>query len=186
MGRDSWSLRCWSGPRHVTAAGVFNEDAFRALDLVLARANAHGVRLIIPFVDNWKWWGGRGEYAGFRGREPKDFWTDPEVISDFKKTIEYVITRKNTVTGVLYRDDKAILTWPQDSPPKDEKTRWASYRKSDRTLFFNANGKNPATLGKFQYGRRPSSLSFLSIESPACWWIVRKIEFSWIGVGMYW
>ena len=86
-------------PRHVLAPGQFNEEAFRALDLVLARANALGIRLVIPFVDNWKWWGGRGEYAGFRGKEAKDFWTDPEIINDFKRTIEYVVTRKNTVTG---------------------------------------------------------------------------------------
>jgi hypothetical protein len=96
-------------PRHVLGPGVFDEDAFRALDLVLARANALGIRIVIPFVDNWKWWGGKGEYAGFRGKEPKDFWTDPEIIGDFKRTVEYVITRKNTVTGTLYRDDKAIL-----------------------------------------------------------------------------
>jgi len=98
-------------PRHVTAPGAFDEESFRALDLVLQRANALGIRIIIPFVDNWKWWGGRGEYAAFRGKQPKDFWTDPEVISDFKRTIEYVITRTNSLTGVKFRDDKAILAW---------------------------------------------------------------------------
>jgi hypothetical protein len=82
-------------------------------------------------------------------------------------------------------DGKAILTWMQDGPPADKKVNWASYRKSDRTLMFNADGKNPGRLGKFTYGRRPSCLSFLSIEPPAAWWIVRKIEFSWVGVGIY-
>ncbi len=86
---------------------------------------------------------------------------------------------------LLLLNDKPILTWPQDSPPKDEKVNWASYRKSDRTFMFNTGGKNPNALGKFEYGRRPSCLSFLSIEPPATWWIVRKIEFSWVGVGVY-
>lgn len=86
---------------------------------------------------------------------------------------------------LLLRDGKAILTWPQDGPPKDDKVNRAAYRKSDRTLFYNAKGKNPGQLGRFEYGRRPSTLSFLSIESPANWWIIRKIEFSWIGVGIY-
>ena len=62
---------------------------------------------------------------------------------------------------LLLLNGKAILTWIQDTPPKDEKVNWASYRRSDRTLMFNANGKNPGQLGKFQYGRRLSCLTFL-------------------------
>jgi len=98
-------------PVHVTAPGRFGEEAFRTLDLVLALANSIGIRLIIPLVDNWKWWGGIADYAAFRGKRKEAFWTDPQVISDFKKTIRYVVNRRNTVTGVLYKDDKAVLAW---------------------------------------------------------------------------
>jgi hypothetical protein len=55
-------------PRHVLGPGRFNEEGFRALDQVLEVANHTGVRLIIPFVDNWNWWGGIAEYARFRGK----------------------------------------------------------------------------------------------------------------------
>jgi len=98
-------------PRHVLGPGVFNEEAFRALDKVLQVANETGVRVIIPFVDNWVWWGGIAEYAGFRGKPKEQFWTDPQIISDFKQTIAYVINRTNTNTGVKYKDDKAVLAW---------------------------------------------------------------------------
>ncbi len=98
-------------PCHVRKPGEFDEEAFRALDRVLQVANRVGVRVIIPFVDNWKWWGGVGEYAAHRGKPPEAFWTDPEVIGDFKKTIDFVVTRRNTYTGTLYKDDKAILAW---------------------------------------------------------------------------
>ncbi len=97
--------------RHVEAPGKFNEEAFRILDKTLEIANKTGVRVIIPLVDNWKWWGGPNEYAGFRGKTEMDFWTDSTLISDFKKTIDFVINRKNTYTGVAYKDDKAILAW---------------------------------------------------------------------------
>jgi hypothetical protein len=97
--------------RHVEAPGVFNEEAFAALDKVLQVANETGVRIIIPFVDNWWWWGGPAEYAAFRGKEKQMFWTDPGLISDFKKTVEFVINRRNTYTGTLYKEDKAILGW---------------------------------------------------------------------------
>ena len=98
-------------PRHVLGPGKFNEAAFRTLDEVLAAANRTGVRLIIPLVDNWPWMGGRAEYAGFRGKTKNDFWTDPQLIADFKETIRFILTRTNTVTGVRYADDPAILCW---------------------------------------------------------------------------
>ena len=98
-------------PRHVIGPGKFNEEAFRSLDQVLQIANEQGVRLIIPLVDNWIWQGGRAEYAGWRGKTKDDFWTDPQVIADFKETIRFILTRTNTLTGVRYCDDKAILCW---------------------------------------------------------------------------
>ena len=97
--------------RYVEGPGKFNEKAFRALDKVLQVANEEGIRLIIPFVDNWHWWGGKAEYADFRGKKPDDFWTDPQLISDFEKTIKFVLNRKNTYTGILYKNDKSILGW---------------------------------------------------------------------------
>jgi hypothetical protein len=100
-----------SVPRHVLGPGEFNEEGFQALDRVLAVANETGIRVIIPLVDNWVWWGGIAEYAAFRGKPKNAFWTDPEIIADFKKTIDFVIHRVNTVTGVRYSDDKAILAW---------------------------------------------------------------------------
>lgn len=101
------------------------------------------------------------------------------------KSYQVKLTRDVPEDFLVLLDGKAILTWMQDGPPKDEKVRWASYRKSDRTLMFNAGGKNPGALGRFEYGRRPSRLTFMSIEPPAAWWVVRKLEFSWVGVGVY-
>jgi len=97
--------------RHVIAPGQFDEDVFAALDKTLQLANQYGVRLIIPLVCQWEWWGGIRQYADFRGKNEADFWSDPQVIADFKQTIEYLLNRTNIYTGVKYKDDKAILAW---------------------------------------------------------------------------
>lgn len=97
--------------RHVEAPGKFNEEAFVALDKVMQIANETGIRVIIPLVDNWIWWGGPAEYAAFRNKSKEIFWTDPQLIADFKKTIDFIVNRKNTFTGILYKDDKALLGW---------------------------------------------------------------------------
>ena len=137
--------------RHVEGPGKFNEEAFQALDKVLQVANEVGVRVIIPFVDNWKWWGGPREYAGFRGKPPEAFWTDPEVIGDLKTTIKFLVTRKNTFTGTLYRDDKAILAWETGNEmeaPYSWTKEIAAYIKSLDTNHLLAEGTNYRTLSQ--------------------------------------
>jgi len=98
-------------PRYVVGPGEFNEEAFEVLDMVLETARKKNVRLIIPLVNNWKWWGGVAEYAAFRGKEREAFWSDPQLIEDFKETVRFVLERVNTRTGVAYKDDPTILAW---------------------------------------------------------------------------
>lgn len=135
--------------RHVEGPGKFNEEAFKALDKVLQIANEVGVRVIIPFVDNWHWWGGPKEYAAFRGKDRDAFWTDPEIIADLKKTIEFTINRKNTYTGVLYKDDKAILGWETGNElnaPFEWTREIAAYIKSLDKNHLVIEGKNAPDL----------------------------------------
>jgi hypothetical protein len=96
---------------HINAAGDYDEDMFKDLDMVLKLANEYKIRLIIPFIDNWDWWGGTKKFASFRGKSQADFCTDPNVIADFKNLISFVLNRTNTLTGVKYKDDPAILAW---------------------------------------------------------------------------
>lgn len=120
-------------PRHVLGPGQFNEDAFVALDKVLQVANEKNIRLIIPFVNGREWWGGVSEYARFRGKKKGSFWTDPEIFEDFKKTIAFLINRKNTFTGVYYKNDKAILGWQMGNEldcPHEWTVKTAAYIKS--------------------------------------------------------
>ncbi|MFC2124484.1 hypothetical protein ACFLU5_06705 [Bacteroidota bacterium] len=98
-------------PTHVEAPGQFNEDAFITNDMMLALANEYQIRIIFSLLNNWQWMGGAPNYAEFRGKEFEDFWTDKQIIKDFKKTIKFTINRVNTITGIAYKDDKAILCW---------------------------------------------------------------------------
>ena len=120
--------------RHVEGPGQFNEEAFKAYDKVLQVANEVGIRVIIPLVDNWWWWGGPQEYAAFRGKKKDEFWTDSLLISDFKRTVEHIVNRVNTYTGIPFKDDKAILGWETGNELEPTTYEWtrtiASYIKS--------------------------------------------------------
>ncbi len=95
----------------VEGPGQFNEEAFRVNDMMLALANEYQIRIIFSLLNNWQWMGGVPNYAAFRDKTFDDFWTDPQLIDDFKKTIDFTLNRKNTITGVRYKDDKSILCW---------------------------------------------------------------------------
>ena len=147
-------------PRHVLAPGKFNEAAFRTLDEVLVTANRTGVRLIIPLVDNWPWMGGRAEYAGFRGKSKDEFWTDPQLIADFEQTIRFILTRTNTISGVRYCDDKAVLCWEtgnEISSPAAWTREIAHYIKSLDSNHLVMDGFNASVL-------RPESLEIPEVD----------------------
>jgi mannan endo-1,4-beta-mannosidase len=97
--------------RHVLGPNQFNEEAFVALDRVLAAAGELGIQVIMPFVDNWPHWGGIAEYAAFRGKRRDAFFTDEQLIQDFEATIDKVLHRTNSVNGRPYRDDPTIYAW---------------------------------------------------------------------------
>lgn len=101
-----------SSMRHIIGPGEINEKAFRSMDKLLQLANQYKIRVIIPFIDNWDWPpGGISQFANYRGRERLEFYTDPQIIEDFKKVIEKVMNRSNVFTGVRYKDDPTILGW---------------------------------------------------------------------------
>lgn len=97
---------------YVLGPGRFNEEAFKCLDHLLALANKHGVRVMPDFTAEYgDYHGGISTYAAHRGKKRAEFYTDAQIKEDYKATVRHVLTRINTVSGVPYRDDKAVLAW---------------------------------------------------------------------------
>jgi len=101
------------GPRHVRRGPdgelASDEELWSALDRGLAIAAAEGVRVIIPLVNEWPWFGGAREWARMAGA--RDFWNEPAARAAFKEYVAWLLSRTNTVTGLRYRDDPTILCW---------------------------------------------------------------------------
>ncbi len=144
-------------PRYVLGPNKFDEESFKCMDQMLAIANETGIRLIVPLLNNWKWMGGVPQYAGFRGKEFKDFWRDPQLIDDFKKTIDYVLNRTNTITGIKYKDDKSILCWETGNELQST-PEWAS----EICKYIKSVDKNHLVMDGFHSNR----LRKMSIEDP--------------------
>ena len=120
---------------YVLAPGQFNEAAFTTIDHTLAMANKYGVRVMLDLTaEAGDYLGGIGTYAAHRGKKRTDFWADPQLREDYKATVRFVLSRVNTVTGVPYKSDKAILAWQFGNEMHGAKTNWlsemAAYMKS--------------------------------------------------------
>jgi mannan endo-1,4-beta-mannosidase len=93
------------------------ENGLRGLDHVIARAEAHGLRLVLPLVNYWPEYGGVDQYLRWHGLavgRPEDrgaFFVDPEVRAHFRRHIVALMGRINTETGRRYADEPAVLAW---------------------------------------------------------------------------
>ncbi|NTW25860.1 MAG: cellulase family glycosylhydrolase [Lentimicrobium sp.] len=100
-------------PVYISARRTYNEEAFQCLDRVIALSHEYNVRLIIPFIASQSFGGIRGvdEFSTLSGKPKGSFWTDEEVKADFRHFLDFMLNRKNTVNGILYKNDPAILCW---------------------------------------------------------------------------
>ncbi|WP_163134573.1 CBM35 domain-containing protein [Agarivorans sp. Alg241-V36] len=109
---------CGNRPVHILrpdtpdAMPQLNEQAMVVYDNLIALADKHGLRLILPFVDEWSWWGGRRELAKFYDEDEHAIYDlDSKTYAAYKDIIRQLTTRKNTITGRHYYDEKAIMIW---------------------------------------------------------------------------
>lgn len=101
-------------PVHIIGQRQYNEEAFRSFDLLLALCKEYDVRILIPVIASQSFPVVRGtdEFAALSGNTaPGAFWTDEKVKEDFKHFLSFLMNRRNTVSGILYKDDPAILGW---------------------------------------------------------------------------
>lgn len=106
----------WDG-----AEPAFNDGASGLvnLDYVIYSAAQAGVKLIIPFTNNWTDFGGMDQYVRWRGAKTHDaFYTDLTIRGWYQDYIMHLLTRVNTFTGIAYKDDPTILGWELANEPR--------------------------------------------------------------------
>jgi hypothetical protein len=112
------------GLSHIRGPKDYDEELLRDFDQVVALCGKHKVRLIIPFIDEWDWFGGIGEFAALHGKPKEAFYTDPEVMASFRDVVKMLVTRVNTVTGIPYNEDPTIMVWESGNELRDDPEQW--------------------------------------------------------------
>ena len=107
-----------------TKPGEWNEAEFQFLDQVIAEAGRNGIRVQLCLTNWWRDTGGVTQYLRWAGVPGADdnkhpfginkelamqFYTNEIARRLYREHIEKIATRRNSVTGVLYRDDPTIF-----------------------------------------------------------------------------
>ncbi|BBG99466.1 Glycosyl hydrolase superfamily protein [Prunus dulcis] len=105
--------------------GRFNEQVFKALDHVIVEARQQGIRLLFSLVNNLQAYGGKTQYVKWAWDEGvglsasnDSFFFDPSIRNYFKNYVKTLLTRKNTLNGIQYRDDPTIFAWELINEPR--------------------------------------------------------------------
>ena len=113
---DGVYTQYWDG-----SAPAFNDgdDGLKHLDYVIDKAGQLGIKLVIPFVNNWNDFGGMDQYVRWRGGQyHDDFYTDPMIRTWYKNWIAHLLERTNTYNGLKYKNDPTIMTWELGNEPR--------------------------------------------------------------------
>jgi mannan endo-1,4-beta-mannosidase len=113
-----------------------NETLLRGLDHALAEMGRRGISAVIYLTNFWEWSGGMMTYLYWTngGRyvnmnDPAHPWPEfPDMSSEFyghaaavrmfDDYVRAVVSRRNSVSGQLYRDDPVILSWQLANEPR--------------------------------------------------------------------
>jgi len=114
--QEGVNFQSWDGTKI-----VYNDGAtgLQHLDYVVAKAGQLGLKLVIPFTNNWGDFGGMDAYVGWAGDSYHDsFYTDPVIKQWYKNWISHLLNHVNTITGVAYKDDPTIMMWELANEPR--------------------------------------------------------------------
>lgn len=125
------------------APGKWNEEALVHLDNVIAEAARNNILVQLCLANWWRDTGGVTQYLRWAGiNDAADakfpfginperamlFYTNDETRRLYREHLEKIATRRNTVTGVLYRDDPNIFGWELMNEAQAVTSRWAERR----------------------------------------------------------
>ncbi len=99
-----------------------NEDpktGLGRLDYVLAKSRELGLKVIVVLTNNWRAFGGMDQYLTWYGlSKHHEFYTNAVVKAAYKDWAAALVNRKNTINGVMYRDDPTIFAWELANEPR--------------------------------------------------------------------
>ncbi|MEO6360676.1 MAG: mannanase, partial [Sphingomicrobium sp.] len=115
---------------------TYNETLLRGLDHALAEMGSRNIKAVIYLTNFWEWSGGMATYNFWTNGDKfinmndpahpwpefadfsSQFYQNAPAVAMYHDYVRAVVTRRNTVTGRLYADDPAIMSWQLANEPR--------------------------------------------------------------------
>jgi mannan endo-1,4-beta-mannosidase len=88
----------------------FGPDGLQRLDYVVSAAERFGVKLVLPFINNWDDYGGITAYGKAFGNNATTFYTTAAAQTAYKAYVKTIVTR--------YAKSSAIFAWELGNEPR--------------------------------------------------------------------
>jgi mannan endo-1,4-beta-mannosidase len=123
--------------------GEWNEAEFVFLDQTLVEAARNGLRVQLCLANWWRDTGGVTQYLRWAGISGADddkypfginnekamlFYTNESARRLYREHVERVVTRRNSITGMMYREDPTIFGYELINEPQCLTGRWEERR----------------------------------------------------------
>ncbi len=123
------------GPALQPQKGIFEPGVLDGLDFLLAEMGRRNMKAVLFISNNWEWSGGFLQYLNWNGliadsvltrklswEETRDyvsrFYACSSCVADYKKQLQLVVNRTNTITQKKYSEDAAIMAWQIANEPR--------------------------------------------------------------------
>jgi mannan endo-1,4-beta-mannosidase len=123
------------GPALQPVQGKFDSSALEGLDYLLAEMGRRNMKAVLFISNNWEWSGGFLQYLNWNGLitdsilkrkltwdETRDyvslFYGCKGCVADYRKQLQLVVSRTNTITKKKYSEDTAIMAWEIANEPR--------------------------------------------------------------------
>ncbi|MCK4640819.1 MAG: cellulase family glycosylhydrolase [Candidatus Marinimicrobia bacterium] len=116
--------------------GKIDETILQGLDFLLAKMAQRDMTAVIYLNNFWVWSGGMSQYMSWLEKVPvpnpfleeynwhdfmnfsAEFYNHEEANRIFREYVKNLVNRKNTVSGILYKDDPTIMAWQLANEPR--------------------------------------------------------------------
>lgn len=117
--------------------GILKEEVLVGMDVLLDEMRKRDMTAVVVLNNFWQWSGGMGQYVKWNTgdsipyppphwngswdnfqRYVARFYTLPAAVNQFNECIKKIVSRKNTINGILYRDDPTIMAWELANEPR--------------------------------------------------------------------
>lgn len=104
--------------------GKYNWKLVDGLDRVIGWCRAHGIKVIISFVDNWSFADSKTSLLWAAGNvtgtalSPDEFFSNKLVMDYYKNFVSFIVNHVNNETGLQFKDDPTILGYNLMNEPR--------------------------------------------------------------------